>query len=263
MSGLAGKVVIVTGAAHGLGRATVRLLAEAGAVVVATDADAAVLAGESGAAPGGTGPGGASVTPRKTGSATTVVADVTSEADMTALVDGAVQQFGRVDGLVHYAGITRDAMHWNMSLGDFEQVLRVNLTGSFVAARTVAGVMRQQGYGSIVLTASRVYLGNVGQANYAASKGAVVSLMRTLALELGRSGVRVNALAPGFIATRMTSTVPAKLRERALATTPLGRVGEPEEVARAARFLVSDEASFITGQVLFVDGGRSVGAAPA
>jgi 3-oxoacyl-[acyl-carrier protein] reductase len=168
-----------------------------------------------------------------------------------------------VDALVHYAGITRDAVHWKMSLEDWELVLKVNLTGSFLVASAVGEVMRQQRSGSIVLTSSRSYLGNFGQANYAASKGGVVSLTRTLALELGRYNVRVNALVPGFIETRMTEAVPAELRERTISLTPLGRAGKPEEVAYAALFLASDEASFITGHLLFVDGGRTVGLATA
>jgi 3-oxoacyl-[acyl-carrier protein] reductase len=117
--------------------------------------------------------------------------------------------------------------------------------------------------GSIVLTSSRSYLGNVGQANYAASKGGVVSLTRTLALEWGRDAIRVNAVAPGFVETPMTSVVPDKVREKAIASTPLRRTGRPEEIANVALFLASDEASYMTGQTLLVDGGRTVGASLA
>lgn len=241
------KTVIVTGAARGIGLATARLFAAEGAKVVAADADERALEEQDFAAEG----------------ILALAADITDPKSVKGLVTRSLEAFGRIDALVHYAGITRDTLHWKMSLEDWEEVIRVNLTGSFVVAQAVAEAMRAQQSGSIVLTASRVYLGNIGQANYAASKGGVVSLARTLALELGKSGVRVNVLAPGFVETRMTAVVPDKVRDKAVAATPLQRTGQAEEVARAALFLASDEASFITGQVLFVDGGRSLGAAPA
>lgn len=243
-----GKVAIITGAAHGIGLATSKLFLREGAVVVGADVDETALRDRAGEMGGGFLP---------------VRTDVTSPDSVKALVETSVGRFGRIDILVHYAGITRDAVHWKMSLEDWELVLRVNLTGSFLMASAVADVMRQQRSGSIVLTSSRSYLGNFGQTNYAASKGGVVSLTRTLALELGKYNVRVNALVPGFIETRMTEAVPPELRERTISLTPLGRAGRPEEVAYAALFLASDEASFITGHTLFVDGGRTVGLAPA
>ena len=244
---LADKTMIVTGAAHGLGAATVDLFIREGAVVIAIDKDHAALTAR---------------TQDYGKKVRAISADITSESDIQEAISSITRTNGRIDGLVHYAGITRDALFTRMSTSDFEEVLRVNLTGSFVISRAVANIMVQQGSGSIVLAASRVYLGNIGQANYAASKGGVVSLCRTLALELARDNVRVNALAPGFIDTRMTQAVPEKLRERAIAAIPLKRVGLPEEVARAALFLVSDDASYITGQVLFVDGGRTTGLVP-
>jgi 3-oxoacyl-[acyl-carrier protein] reductase len=244
---LDGKVIIITGAAQGIGLATAELFGREGAKVVAVDIDEAALEKGRSKLPKGS---------------LVFSSDVTQPESVDSFVAGAVAEYGKVDGLVHYAGVTQDALHWNMSLESFEQVVRVNLTGTFTVATAVSKVMREQQEGTIVLTASRVYLGNIGQANYAASKGAVVSLTRTLALELGRSNVRVNALAPGFIETRMTAQIPAKLHEKAIASTPLQRAGQPLDVARVALFLTSSDSSFMTGQVLFVDGGRTVGISP-
>ena len=159
--------------------------------------------------------------------------------------------------LAHFAGITKDALADRMTLEQWNDVIRVNLTGSFIVAQQVARAMEDGG--SIVLTSSRSYLGNVGQANYAASKGGVVSLARTLALELGKRNIRVNAIAPGFVQTPMTDVVPEKIRDKAIAMTPLARVAKPEEIASVAAFLAGDDASYITGQTLMVDGGRTVG----
>jgi 3-oxoacyl-[acyl-carrier protein] reductase len=183
--------------------------------------------------------------------------DITDESAVEAAVARAKERFGRIDVLAHFAGITKDALAHKMTLQQWDDVIRVNLTGSFVIARAVAGAMEDGG--SIVLTSSRSWLGNVGQANYSASKGGVVSLTRTLALELGKRRIRVNALAPGFIETPMTDVVPDKVREKAVTSIPLGRIGQPEEIAAAALFFASEESSYVSGQTLLIDGGRSVG----
>jgi 3-oxoacyl-[acyl-carrier protein] reductase len=242
---LEGKVAIVTGAASGIGRATALRFAEEGAHVVAADLDLdrvrtvlgdAVLA---------------------------LDVDVADQASVAELFARTKDEHGRVDVLAHFAGITRDAMASKLELEAWDEVLRVNLTGTFLTARAAAVEMRQGGGGSIILTSSRSYLGNIGQSNYAASKGGVVSLTRTLALEYGKWNVRVNALAPGYIETPMTAAIPDRVRHLALEGTPLGRAGRPEEVAAATLFLASEDASYITGIVLAIDGGRTTGFAPA
>jgi 3-oxoacyl-[acyl-carrier protein] reductase len=245
---LAGKVAIVTGAASGIGRATLRRFVAEGAQVVGLDRDGEAVAREASEAGG---------------EARGLACDVAHSESVEAAFAHVMQAHGRLDVVAHFAGITRDALIEKMTVEDFDLVLRVNLTGSFLIAQAAARRMTAAGAGSIVLTSSRSYFGNVGQANYAASKGGVVSLTRTLALELGKHNVRVNALAPGFIETPMTDVVPDKLRQRAIDVTPLRRVGRPEEIAAAALFLASDESGFITGQVLCIDGGRTVGLAPA
>jgi 3-oxoacyl-[acyl-carrier protein] reductase len=242
---LEGKVAIVTGAASGIGRATALRFAEEGARVVAADLDLdrvrtvlgdAVLA---------------------------LDVDVADQASVAELFGRTKDEHGRVDVLAHFAGITKDAMASKLELDAWEEVLRVNLTGTFLTARAAAVEMRAGGGGSIILTSSRSYLGNIGQSNYAASKGGVVSLTRTLALEYGKWNVRVNALAPGYIETPMTAAIPERVRHLALEGTPLQRAGRPEEVAAATLFLASDDASYITGIVLAIDGGRTTGFAPA
>ncbi|MGH7662138.1 MAG: SDR family oxidoreductase [Vulcanimicrobiaceae bacterium] len=243
---LSGKVALVTGAASGIGRATARRFLAEGARVAAVDLDEA------------------SIQKGVDGEVLAIAADVSDETDVTSAVARIKAKYGKIDALAHFAGVTRDAMAFKMDLDAWDLVLRVNLTGTFLVARTVANAMRDEGNGgSIILTSSRSYLGNIGQANYAASKGGVVSLMRTMALEYGKFGIRVNALAPGFIETPMTSVVPDKLRNLAIEGTPLRRAGTAEEVAAVTLFLASEDSSYITGIVLAVDGWRTTGLAPA
>jgi len=232
---LEGRVAIVTGAASGLGRATARRFADEGAQVAALDLRE----------------------PETPPNGLALACDVADEPSVARAVAQTKERFGRIDVLAHYAGITKDALAHKMTLEQWNDVIRVNLTGTFVVAQAVLREMEDGG--AIVLTSSRSYLGNVGQSNYAASKGGVVSLTRTLALELGKRRIRVNALAPGFIETPMTDAVPDRVREKAVASIPLGRVGQPEEIAAVALFLASDEASYVTGQTLLIDGGRTVG----
>jgi len=233
---LAGKTALVTGGSRGIGAAVVRELAAAGASVVlgyrsGVD-EANALAGELGAR--------------------AVQADVSSPDEAARLVEAA----GDVDVLVNNAGLTRDGLLARMSDDDWREVIETNLSSVFYTCRAVSRPMMRKRGGAIVNVSSIVGLhGNPGQANYAASKGGIIGFTKSLARELGSRGVRANVVAPGYIDTRLTEVLPAEAKELMLANTPLGRFGDPADVARAVRFLCSDEASFITGEVMLVDGG--------
>lgn len=182
--------------------------------------------------------------------------DVADPAEVQSLIERVESELGDVDLLVNNAGVTRDTLIARMSDEDWELVVDTNLRGSFNTCRAVVRKMLRRRSGAIVNVTSVVGLrGNPGQANYVSSKAGVVGLTKALARELGSRGVRVNAVAPGYIDTELTQALPEKAREAILANTPLARLGEPEDVARAVRFLCSDEASFVTGEVLLVDGG--------
>ena len=174
-------------------------------------------------------------------------------------MDAAVKEFGRIDILVNNAGITRDGLLMMMKEEDFDAVIAANLKGTFLCMKAVSRIMMKQRYGRIVNLSSVVGLrGNAGQVNYAASKAGVVGMTKSLAKELASRGVTVNAVAPGFIATDMTAAMTDAAKEATLASIPLQRLGAPEDVAHAVAFLASDEAAYITGQVLCVDGGMAM-----
>jgi len=233
---LAGKTALVTGGSRGIGAAIVRELAGAGADVVlgyrsgADEAEA--LAGEVGAR--------------------AVQADVSAPDEAARLVE----QAGDIDILVNNAGLTRDGLLARMSDDDWREVIETNLSSVFYTCRAVTRPMMKKRGGAIVNVSSIVGLhGNWGQTNYAASKAGIIGFTKSLARELGSRGVRANVVAPGYVTTRLTEVIPEQAKELMLANTPLGRFGEPPDVARAVRFLCSDEAAFITGEVLLVDGG--------
>ena len=233
---LEGKTALVTGGSRGIGAAIVREFASAGATVVVgyrSGADEAnAVAGEVGGR--------------------AVQADVSSPEDAARLVEEA----GDVDVLVNNAGVTRDGLLARMSDEDWHEVVETNLSSVFYTCRAVTRPMMKKRGGSIVNVSSIVGLhGNWGQTNYAASKAGIVGFTKSLARELGSRGVRANVVAPGYIETRLTEVLPDEAKELMLKNTPLGRFGDPRDVARAVRFLCSDEASFITGEVLLVDGG--------
>ncbi len=190
------------------------------------------------------------------GSAASMSVDVVSETDVTAFIDKIMNDAGRIDVLVNNAGITRDTLLVRMKTADWDAVLNTNLKGTFLCTKTVAKTMMKQRYGRIVNIASVVgATGNAGQANYSASKAGVIGFTKTVAKELASRGVTVNAVAPGFIETDMTAVLPDKAKEAMMQQIPMGRIGTPGDVASAVKFLVSDSASYITGQVLHINGG--------
>ncbi len=242
------KTALVTGGSRGIGRAVCLELAKGGANVVLCYAGNEAAAQETVWSVEALG-----------AKALAVQCDVSDAARVDALVKAAVERFGRIDILVNNAGITRDNLLMRMSEADFDAVVAANLKGAFLCMKTVSKLMLKQRYGRIVNLSSVVGLrGNAGQVNYAASKAGVIGMTKSLARELASRGVTVNAVAPGFIETDMTAALSDAARSAATGEIPAGRLGAPEDVAKAIVFLASDDAAYITGQVLAVDGGMAM-----
>lgn len=245
MSDLTGKTAIITGASRGIGAEIAKRFAQAGAKVVVNYSGSqekaeAVVASikENG------------------GEAIAVKANVSDAESVKAMVEEAMAAFGTVDILVNNAGITRDNLMMRMKDDEWDDVINTNLKGVFVCTKAVTRQMMKQRSGRIVNIASIVgVMGNAGQANYVASKAGVIGLTKTTARELASRGITANAVAPGFITTDMTDALNDEIQQSMMAQIPLGRFGKPEEVAKAALFLASDEASYMTGQTLHLDGG--------
>lgn len=243
-----GKTAVVTGGSRGIGRAVCLELAAGGANVVLCYAGNEAAAQETAQAVEAMG-----------AKALVVRCDVSDAVQVDALVKSAVEAFGRIDILVNNAGITRDNLLMRMSEADFDAVVAANLKGAFLCMKAVSRLMLKQRYGRVVNLSSVVALrGNAGQVNYAASKAGIVGMTKSLAKELASRGVTVNAVAPGFIETDMTAALSEAARSAAQGSIPMGRLGGPEDVARAVGFLASDDAAYVTGQVLAVDGGMAM-----
>ncbi|MGM7636134.1 3-oxoacyl-ACP reductase FabG [Bacillus sp. Hm123] len=238
------RVAIITGAANGIGLAAAELFAKQGAKVVIADFDEEL---------------GAKRVQELTEKGYDVAfskVNVVDRDSVDAMVKLTIDRYGHVDILVNNAGITRDGMLWKLSADDFQRVLDVNLKGVFNCTQSVIPHMISQGSGKVINTSSvsGVY-GNVGQTNYAAAKAGVVGMTKSWAKELGRKGINVNAVAPGFVETSMVATVPEKVLDQLKTTIPLGRLGSPKDVANAYLFLASEESNYVNGITLHVDGG--------
>ncbi len=242
---LDGKTALVTGASRGIGRAIALCLAAEGARVAINYAGNVKAAEEVKASVEAAG-----------GTAILCQADIADSAAVEAMIADVVKEFGAIDILVNNAGITRDTLLMRMKDEDFAKVLDTNLKGVFYCTKAVSKLMMKKRAGRIINMASVVGLvGNAGQTNYAAAKAGVIGFSKSAAKELASRGITVNVVAPGFIGTDMTAGLPESVKEKMLTDIPLGRMGEPEDVANAVLFLASDQASYITGQVVNVDGG--------
>ncbi len=244
MKRLENKVAVITGGAQGIGKATVKRFTEEGAIVIIWDVNEEK----------------ASLTINEFKNLSDKIefqkVDVTNLDSVTAAAAEIVSKHKKIDILINNAGITRDASFLKMTAEQWKQVIDVNLTGVFNCTKAIAPIMVENKFGKIVNTSSIVGLyGNFGQTNYVATKSGIIGMTKVWARELGRKGINVNAVAPGFIATEMVGTIPEKVIEMLKEKTPLGKLGDPTDIANAYLFLVSDDANFITGTILSVDGG--------
>lgn len=240
------RIAVVTGAAKGIGKSIVAKLLANNYFVIAIDIDAEG--------------GKRLIKEYGKGAMEFAKADISKEKIVTKLFEKIAAVYKRVDVLVNNAGIIRDNMIWNMPLEDFNKVIDLNLKGTWIMCREAAKLMKEQKDGRIINIASRAWLGNRGQSNYSASKAGVVALTRVLSLELGKYNVLVNAVAPGLIDTPLTKKLDKEVLDRLIEAQPTKTMGKPSDVANVVAFLASEETQFVTGQTIYVDGGKSVGA---
>jgi len=239
------RVVIVTGAAKGIGKAIAQRMVKDNYITILVDIDTV---------------NGKLLAKELNGIVRFISCDICNADDVENLFNTVMEEFGHVDVLVNNAGIIKDNVIWKMPVEDFDQVININLKGAWLMCRKAAMIMRVQKYGRIVNISSRALLGNRGQSNYSASKAGVVGLTRVLALELGPYGVLVNSVAPGLIDTPLTQKLPEDVKEKLVQAQPTKAMGQPEDIAQAVAFLCDISTQFITGQTLYVDGGKSIGA---
>jgi 3-oxoacyl-[acyl-carrier protein] reductase len=241
------KVAVITGGANGIGRETAFTFVREGARVVVADFDEAT---------------GKEVVVQLTGEGGRVVfqqVDVSNQESVKQMINGAIEAFGRIDILINNAGITRDAMLKKLTAEQWQQVIDVNLSGVFYCTQAVLPYMTEQGSGKIINTSSIVGVhGNIGQTNYAATKAGVIGMTKTWAKELGRKGINVNAVAPGFVETGMVAKVPKKVIQQMVEKVPLQRLGKPSDIANAYLYLASNESDYISGSILEVNGGMVI-----
>ncbi|MCP4978244.1 MAG: SDR family oxidoreductase [Maribacter sp.] len=239
------RIAIITGAAKGIGKAIAERLVNEKYTTIIVDVD-----DENGAA-----------LAKSLGNfAKFISCDISNETGVNSLFDVVTNEFGSVDVLINNAGIIRDNVIWKMPTKDFDKVIDINLKGTWLMCKAVGTLMREQKRGRIVNITSRAWLGNRGQSNYSASKAGVIGLTRVLALELGKYGVFVNAVAPGLIDTSLTQNLPKDVLEKLIQTQPTKSMGLPQDIANTVAFLCDEKTQFITGQTIYVDGGKSIGA---
>src|SRR5579859_3698205 len=248
MAGVTGRVALVTGASQGIGRACALALAEGGAVIALAARNEEKLAAV------------AKEIESKGGQAATFRMDVSNEAEVKTAVKAVLDRFGKIEILVNNAGVTRDTLLMRMKKEDWDTVIQTNLSGAFYTMQAVIGSMLKPRWGRIInITSVFGQTGQAGQANYAASKAGLIGFTMAIAREVASRNITVNAVAPGYIETAMTATLSDEFKQNAVKQIPLGRVGTPDDVASAVAFLASDEASYITGHVLSVNGGMLMG----
>jgi NAD(P)-dependent dehydrogenase (short-subunit alcohol dehydrogenase family) len=240
------KIAIVTGAANGIGKAIARRLKDDGCYIFAVDIDDKN--------------GKSIVSELGHSHAEYANCNISSEKEVNNLFQTVISQKAEINILINNAGIIKDNMIHKMPADDFDEVINTNLKGTWLMCKAASKIMKEQKSGRIVNISSRAWLGNPGQSNYSASKAGVIGLTRVLALELGRFNVLVNAIAPGLIDTPLTQSLPLDVLEKLIQAQPTNSIGKPEDISNVVSFLASEKTGFITGQVIYVDGGKSIGA---